>query len=140
MNKRPAQEPQGSAFKKHKDSNQKDHQRRESPLQQKPKPDRHVQDHGKKEVDYQAAVQQLPPPTGAKAEVAAYTPFTVTKNLPPLPEISDPNLRVRSEFYEVRRYVRTPRIPGRRLLGAFRLSPNLPSFPCAPSRLAVSGS
>jgi ribonuclease-3 len=93
MNKRPAQEPQGSAFKKHKDSNQKDHQRRESPLQQKPKPDRHVQDHGKKEVDYQAAVQQLPPPTGAKAEVAAYTPFTVAKNLPPLPEISDPDLK-----------------------------------------------
>jgi ribonuclease-3 len=93
MNKRPAQEPQGSAFKKHKDSNQKDHQHRESPLQQKPKPDRLVQDHGKKEVDYQAAVQHLPPSTGAKAEIAAYTPFTVAKNLPPLPEISDPDLK-----------------------------------------------
>lgn len=97
MNKRPAQEPQGSAFKKHKDLHQKDHQRRESPVQQKPKPDHNLQDRAKKEVDYQAAVQQLPPSTGAKADVAAYTPFTVAKNLPPLPEITDPKL-VESPF------------------------------------------
>jgi ribonuclease-3 len=97
MNKRPAQEPQGSAFKKHKDSHQKDHHRRESPLQQKPKPDQRTNERTKKEIDYQLGVQQLPPSTGIKADVSAYTPFTVAKNLPPLPEILDPNL-VESPF------------------------------------------
>jgi len=92
MNKRPAQEPQGSAFKKHKDLHQKDHHRREPSSQQNHKTDHHTQDRSKKEVDYQAAVQQLPPSTGNRADVAAYTPFTVAKNLPPLPEITDPNL------------------------------------------------
>ena len=97
MNKRPAQEPQGSAYKKHKDSHQKDHHRKESPLQQKPKTDHHTQDRAKKEVDYEADVHQLPPSTGIKADVAAYTPFTVARNLPPLPEINDPKL-VESPF------------------------------------------
>jgi ribonuclease-3 len=97
MNKRQAQEPQGSAFKKHKDSHQKDHHRREPSLPQKPRPDRHVQEPPKKEVDYKLAIQQLPPSTSAKADVLVYTPFTVAKNLPPLPEITDPNL-VESPF------------------------------------------
>jgi ribonuclease-3 len=92
MNKRPAQEPQGSAFKKHKDSHQKEHHRRESPIQQRIKPEQHTDDRTKKEVDYEAGVQQLPPPIGSKADVSAYTPFTVAKNLPPLPEITDPNM------------------------------------------------
>lgn len=92
MNKRAAQEPQGSAFKKHKDSHQNDHHRRAPAVQYQHKPEHHVQDRAKKEVDYQLAVQQLPPSVGAKAEVAAYTPFTVIKNLPPLPDINDPNL------------------------------------------------
>ena len=97
MNKRPAQEPQGSAFKKHKDSHQKDHHRREPPLQQKFKTYHHTQDRARKEVDYEAAVHQLPPSTGIQADVAAYTPFTVARNLPPLPEITDPKL-VESPF------------------------------------------
>lgn len=97
MNKRPAQEPQGSAFKKHKESHQKDHHRKQSPSVQPPKPVQSVQHHAKKEVDYSAGLQQLPPSSTLKAEVSSYIPFTVAKNLPPLPDINDPKL-VESPF------------------------------------------
>lgn len=97
MNKRPAQEPQGSAFKKHKDSHQRDHHRKPSPSVQAHLPVQQAQRYAKKEVDYAAGLQQLPPSSSVKAEVPSYVPFAVAKNLPPLPEINDSSL-VESPF------------------------------------------
>ena len=96
MNKRPAQEPQGSAFKKHKDSHQKVH-RKPSPSVQAHLPVQQAQNYAKKQVDYAAGLQQLPPPSSVRAEVSPYVPFVVAKNLPPLPEINDSSL-VESPF------------------------------------------
>jgi len=89
MNKRPNQEPQDSAFKRHKDSHQTDQHRKHAPPQHS---HRQKQDRPKKEVDYNPAINQLPPSDIAKADVPIYTPFTVAKNLPALPEILDPKL------------------------------------------------
>lgn len=93
MNKRPALEPQGSSFKKHKTSHGADQQqRRNAPPKQAPKQEHQAQDHSRRGVDYSDAAQQLPPSTGSKADVPGYTPFTIAKGLPPLPEITDPKL------------------------------------------------
>lgn len=92
MNKRPNQEPQDSAYKKHKDSHQTEQHRRHAPPQQFHRRQQQTHDHPKKEVNYDPAVNQLPQPETAKADVPVYTPFTVAKNLPPLPEILDPKL------------------------------------------------
>lgn len=92
MSKRSYDEPYGSASKKHKDSHQPDHHRKHNTQQQAFKRSNDSQGPPKKEVDYQLASQQLPPSASAKADAPAYTPFTVAKNLPPLPEILDPKL------------------------------------------------
>ena len=92
MNKRPNQEPQDSAFKRHKDSHQTDKYRKHAPPQQPHRQERPAQDRPKKEVNYHPSVNQLPPSDTTKADVPVYTPFTVAKNLPPLPEILDPKL------------------------------------------------
>jgi ribonuclease-3 len=94
MNKRPNQEPQDSAFKRHKDSHhQTDHHRRQAPPQSTYKQEHHpAQDRPKKEVNYDPVINQLPPSDIAKSDVPVYTPFTVAKNLPPLPKILDPKL------------------------------------------------
>jgi len=98
MNKRPNQEPQDSAFKRHKDSHQTDHHRRHAPPQQTQRQEQHPsQTRPKQEVNYDPALNQLPPSEMAKADIPVYTPFTVAKNLPPLPEILDPKL-VESPF------------------------------------------
>jgi ribonuclease-3 len=93
MNKRPNQEPQDSAFKRHKDSHQTDQHRRHAPPQQTQRQQQHpAQPRPKQEINYDPAINQLPPSEIAKADVLVYTPFTVAKNLPPLPEILDPKL------------------------------------------------
>jgi ribonuclease-3 len=93
MNKRPNQEPQDSAFKRHKDSHQTDQHRRHAPPQQTQRQEqRPAQPRPKQEINYDPATNQLPPSEIAKADVPVYTPFTVAKNLPPLPEILDPKL------------------------------------------------
>ncbi|KAM0719165.1 hypothetical protein Q7P37_005070 [Cladosporium fusiforme] len=91
---RDALEPQDSSFKKHKESHssKSDQHHKTSKPQQERALDRHTQD-TRKEVDYDDAFQRLPQPDSVKAQVPAYTPFAVAKNLPPLPEISDPKLR-----------------------------------------------
>ncbi|KAH9827349.1 Ribonuclease III family [Teratosphaeria destructans] len=40
-------------------------------------------------IDYQEALDQLPPPTTTHGQVPDYTPFTVSPNFPPLPTIPD---------------------------------------------------
>ena len=93
MNKRPNQEPQDSAFKRHKDSHhQTDHHRTQAPPQRTYRQEHPAQDRPKKEVNYDPSVNQLPPSEMSKADVPVYTPFTVAKNLPPLPDILDPKL------------------------------------------------
>ena len=93
MNKRPNQEPQDSAFKRHKDSHhQTDHHRTQAPPQRTYRQEHPAQDRPKKEVNYDPSVNQLPPSEMSKADVPVYTPFTVAKNLPPLPNILDPKL------------------------------------------------
>lgn len=91
MTKRTRDESQGSSHKKHKESHQStsDYQQRTyKPQQEYPT----QEGSSGKEVDYEAAYKKLPQPDSVKAQVPAYTPFTVAQNLPPLPEISDPKL------------------------------------------------
>lgn len=92
MMKRSHDEPHGSGTKKLRGAHQPDHDRKHSTPQQGSRGERSRQDVPKKEIDYRAASQQLPPPSSAKADAPAYTPFTVAKNLPDLPKIYDPRL------------------------------------------------
>jgi ribonuclease-3 len=92
MNKRPNQEPQDSAFKRHKESHQTDQHHKQTPPQHTHRPEHSAHQHPRKEVNYDPAINQLPPSDISKADIPVYTPFTVAKNLPPLPEILDPKL------------------------------------------------
>jgi ribonuclease-3 len=44
-------------------------------------------------TNHSAALQDLPPSTGTKADVPGYTPFTIPPSVPPLPEITSPALK-----------------------------------------------
>lgn len=91
MTKRSRDEPQGSSYKKHKESHQSqsDRHHQTSRSQHEDNHQQHIQESQSKEVDYEAAYKKLPHSDSSKAQVPAYTPFTVAKNLPPLPSIND---------------------------------------------------